>query len=419
MFSRHDPLLAEAASISAVLPLSECVRDSAEVPDIRGDVEECLSSLMAGEEERELLGRVGELALLAEDEKVGELWNVVLRRVCELLEGEEENSDVEKESVCCDVDENKDHHGVINGNDKMDITGVVKDNKEVIGVNNLNEDINDTNKDIDKDINKDTLDSDKDTNKDIIKDINKDTLDSDKDINKDTNNDTNNDINHINNTAIHNSPTLPPSPASSPPSFPAISPPPPSLSSSTPFKIVPIFPPSHLDLLLSEDLQHLWDQIHEFPADPVSQLQRDVVARYHGGKSDPAVFPPWIDFENQLPRDDAMALRQMEGIPAALWMKEGNILLAGSGLRGLRATLRGKSSPGVKMAGIRVLAGMVDRGNWREFGHLGGVSERVLRVVANETVRLLAGKQAADLFVQTVEMSAKLAGIFMFSSVEE
>ena len=114
-----------------------------------------------------------------------------------------------------------------------------------------------------------------------------------------------------------------------------------------------------------------------------------------------------------------MALRQMEGIPAALWMKEGNILLAGSGLRGLRATLRGKSSPGVKMAGIRVLAGMVDRGNWREFGHLGGVSERVLRVVANETVRLLAGKQAADLFVQTVEMSAKLAGNFMFSSVEK
>ena len=170
MFSRHDPLLAEAASISAVLPLSECVRDSAEVPDIRGDVEECLSSLMAGEEERELLGRVGELALLAEDEKVGELWNVVLRRVCELLEGEEENSDVEKESVCCDVDENKDHHGDVNGDDKMDITGVVKDNKEVIGINNLNEDINDTNKDIDKD--------------------------------------TNNDINHINNTAIHNSPTL-------------------------------------------------------------------------------------------------------------------------------------------------------------------------------------------------------------------
>ena len=196
MFSRHDPLLAEAASISAVLPLSECVRDSAEVPDIRGDVEECLSSLMAGEEERELLGRVGELALLAEDEKVGELWNVVLRRVCELLEGEEENSDVEKESVCCDVDENKDHHGVINGNDKMDITGVVKDNKEVIGVNNLNEDINDTNKDIDKDIDKDTLD------------INKDTLDINKDINNDTNNDINNDINHINITAIHNSPTL-------------------------------------------------------------------------------------------------------------------------------------------------------------------------------------------------------------------
>ena len=193
MFSRHDPLLAEAASISAVLPLSECVRDSAEVPDIRGDVEECLSSLMAGEEERELLGRVGELALLAENEKVGELWNVVLRRVCELLEGEEENSDVEKESVCCDVDENKDHHGVINGNDKMDITGVVKDNKEVIGINNLNEDINDTNKDI---------------NKDIDKDINKDTLDINKDINNDTNNDINNDINHINITAIHNSPTL-------------------------------------------------------------------------------------------------------------------------------------------------------------------------------------------------------------------
>ena len=193
MFSRHDPLLAEAASISAVLPLSECVRESAEVPDIRGDVEECLSSLMAGEEERELLGRVGELALLAEDEKVGELWNVVLRRVCELLEGEEENSDVEKESVCCDVDENKDHHGVINGNDNMDITGVVKDNKEVIGINNLNEDINDTNKDI---------------NKDIDKDINKDTLDINKDITKDTNNDINNDINHINITAIHNSPTL-------------------------------------------------------------------------------------------------------------------------------------------------------------------------------------------------------------------
>ena len=193
MFSRHDPLLAEAASISAVLPLSECVRDSAEVPDIRGDVEECLSSLMAGEEERELLGRVGELALLAENEKVGELWNVVLRRVCELLEGEEENSDVEKESVCCDVDENKDHHGVINGNDKMDITGVVKDNKEVIGINNLNEDINDTNKDI---------------NKDIDKDIDKDTLDINKDINNDTNNDINNDINHINITAIHNSPTL-------------------------------------------------------------------------------------------------------------------------------------------------------------------------------------------------------------------
>ena len=148
---------------------------------------------MAGEEERELLGRVGELALLAEDEKVGELWNVVLRRVCELLEGEEENSDVEKESVCCDVDENKDHHGVINGNDKMDITGVVKDNKEVIGINNLNEDINDTNKDI---------------NKDIDKDINKDTLDINKDINNDTNNDINNDINHINITAIHNSPTL-------------------------------------------------------------------------------------------------------------------------------------------------------------------------------------------------------------------
>ena len=219
MFSRHDPLLAEAASISAVLPLSECVRDSAEVPDIRGDVEECLSSLMAGEEERELLGRVGELALLAEDEKVGELWNVVLRRVCELLEGEEENSDVEKESVCCDVDENKDHHGVINGNDKMDITGVVKDNKEVIGINNLNEDINDTNKDINKDINKDTLDINKDinndtnndTNNDINKDtldINKDTLDINKDINNDTNNDTNNDINHINITAIHNSPTL-------------------------------------------------------------------------------------------------------------------------------------------------------------------------------------------------------------------
>jgi len=224
VFSRHDPLLAEAASISAVLPLSECVRDSAEVPDIRGDVEECLSSLMAGEEERELLGRVGELALLAEDEKVGELWNVVLRRVCELLEGEEENSDVEKESVCCDVDENKDHHGVINGNDKMDITGVVKDNKEVIGMNNLNEDINDTNKDInkdiDKDIDKDTLDINKDidkdinkdinndTNKDIDKDINKDTLDINKDITKDTNNDTNNDINHINITAIHNSPTL-------------------------------------------------------------------------------------------------------------------------------------------------------------------------------------------------------------------
>ena len=219
MFSRHDPLLAEAASISAVLPLSECVRDSAEVPDIRGDVEECLSSLMAGEEERELLGRVGELALLAEDEKVGELWNVVLRRVCELLEGEEENSDVEKESVCCDVDENKDHHGVINGNDKMDITGVVKDNKEVIGINNLNEDINDTNKDInkdiDKDIDKDTLDInkdiDKDTNKDTLdinKDINKDTLDINKDINNDTNNDINNDINHINITAIHNSPTL-------------------------------------------------------------------------------------------------------------------------------------------------------------------------------------------------------------------
>ena len=174
---------------------------------------------MAGEEERELLGRVGELALLAEDEKVGELWNVVLRRVCELLEGEEENSDVEKESVCCDVDENKDHHGVINGNDKMDITGVVKDNKEVIGINNLNEDINDTNKDInkdiDKDIDKDTLDInkdiDKDTldiNKDIDKDINKDTLDINKDINNDTNNDTNNDINHINITAIHNSPTL-------------------------------------------------------------------------------------------------------------------------------------------------------------------------------------------------------------------
>ena len=201
MFSRHDPLLAEAASISAVLPLSECVRDSAEVPDIRGDVEECLSSLMAGEEERELLGRVGELALLAEDEKVGELWNVVLRRVCELLEGEEENSDVEKESVCCDVDENKDHHGVINGNDKMDITGVVKDNKEVIGINNLNEDINDTNKDINKDI-------DKDINKDINKDIDKDTLDINKDIDKDTNNDINNDINHINITAIHNSPTL-------------------------------------------------------------------------------------------------------------------------------------------------------------------------------------------------------------------
>ena len=224
MFSRHDPLLAEAASITAVLPLSECVRDSAEVPDIRGDVEECLSSLMAGEEERELLGRVGELALLAEDEKVGELWNVVLRRVCELLEGEEENSDVEKESVCCDVDENKDHHGVINGNDKMDITGVVKDNMEVIGINNLNEDINDTNKDInkdiDKDIDKDTLDINKDidkdinkdinndTNKDIDKDINKDTLDINKDITKDTNNDTNNDINHINITAIHNSPTL-------------------------------------------------------------------------------------------------------------------------------------------------------------------------------------------------------------------
>ena len=215
MFSRHDPLLAEAASISAVLPLSECVRDSAEVPDIRGDVEECLSSLMAGEEERELLGRVGELALLAENEKVGELWNVVLRRVCELLEGEEENSDVEKESVCCDVDENKDHHGVINGNDKMDITGVVKDNKEVIGINNLNEDINDTNKDInkdiDKDINKDTLDINKDTldiNKDIDKDIDKDTLDINKDINNDTNNDINNDINHINITAIHNSPTL-------------------------------------------------------------------------------------------------------------------------------------------------------------------------------------------------------------------
>ena len=215
MFSRHDPLLAEAASISAVLPLSECVRDSAEVPDIRGDVEECLSSLMAGEEERELLGRVGELALLAEDEKVGELWNVVLRRVCELLEGEEENSDVEKESVCCDVDENKDHHGVINGNvdgnDKMDITGVVKDNKEVIGVNNLNEDINDTNKDIDKDIDKDILDINKDTNNDTNNDINKDTLDSDKDtldINNDITKDTNNDINHINNTAIHNSPTL-------------------------------------------------------------------------------------------------------------------------------------------------------------------------------------------------------------------
>lgn len=215
MFSRHDPLLAEAASISAVLPLSECVRDSAEVPDIRGDVEECLSSLMAGEEERELLGRVGELALLAEDEKVGELWNVVLRRVCELLEGEEENSDVEKESVCCDVDENKDHHGVINGNDKMDITGVVKDNKEVIGINNLNEDINDTNKDIDKDIDKDILDINNDTNNDTNNDINKDTLDSDKDtldinkdITKDINNDTNNDINHINNTAIHNSPTL-------------------------------------------------------------------------------------------------------------------------------------------------------------------------------------------------------------------
>ena len=208
MFSRHDPLLAEAASISAVLPLSECVRDSAEVPDIRGDVEECLSSLMAGEEERELLGRVGELALLAEDEKVGELWNVVLRRVCELLEGEEENSDVEKESVCCDVDENKDHHGVINGNDKMDITGVVKDNKEVIGINNLNEDIN-------KDINKDILDINNDTNNDTNNDINKDTLDSDKDtldinkdIDKDTNNDINNDINHINITAIHNSPTL-------------------------------------------------------------------------------------------------------------------------------------------------------------------------------------------------------------------
>ena len=208
MFSRHDPLLAEAASISAVLPLSECVRDSAEVPDIRGDVEECLSSLMAGEEERELLGRVGELALLAEDEKVGELWNVVLRRVCELLEGEEENSDVEKESVCCDVDENKDHHGVINGNDKMDITGVVKDNKEVIGINNLNEDINDTNKDINKDIDKDIDKDTLDINKDIDKDINKDTLDINKDITKDTNNDTNNDINHINITAIHNSPTL-------------------------------------------------------------------------------------------------------------------------------------------------------------------------------------------------------------------
>lgn len=50
----------------------------------------------------------------------------------------------------------------------------------------------------------------------------------------------------------------------------------------------------------------------------------------------------------------------MEGISAALWLKEGNDLLAGSGLRGLRAALRGKTSEGVKMAGIRVLAGMVD-----------------------------------------------------------
>ena len=131
--------------------------------------------------------------------------------------------------------------------------------------------------------------------------------------------------------------------------------------------MVPFFALSQLGLELTDDLQQLWDQITDFPADPVSQLRREVVSRYHGGKSDPAVFPPWIAFESEVPLDDQTALRQMEGISAALWIREGNELLAGSGLRGLRATLRGKTSQNMKMAGIRILAGMVKRRIWREF----------------------------------------------------
>ena len=166
--------MVEAASIPAVLPLCECVAAGEEMGS-RGDVEECMSSLLAGEEEVEMLRRMGELALLVEDEKVGWLWSVVTRRVCELVGDDDDDDD------CMMVVDMEDH-------DKEMVNEEIGDEEtghEEVGHEEID------NRDINDDVNKDQETNDDMTNDDMANDqkTNNDMTNNDMANDQKTNND--------------------------------------------------------------------------------------------------------------------------------------------------------------------------------------------------------------------------------------
>ena len=177
--------MVEAASIPAVLPLCECVAAGEEMGS-RGDVEECMSSLLAGEEEVEMLRRMGELALLVEDEKVGWLWSVVTRRVCELVGDDDDDDD------CMMVVDMEDHDKeMVNEEIGDEETGHEEVGHEEIDNRDINDDVNK-----DQETNDDMNNDDK-TNDDMANDqkTNNDMTNDDMANDQKTNNDmTNNDM---------------------------------------------------------------------------------------------------------------------------------------------------------------------------------------------------------------------------------
>ena len=168
--------MVEAASIPAVLPLCECVAAGEEMGS-RGDVEECMSSLLAGEEEVEMLRRMGELALLVEDEKVGWLWSVVTRRVCELVGDDDDDDD------CMMVVDMEDHDKeMVNEEIGDEETGHEEVGHEEIDNRDINDDVNK-----DQETNDDMNNDDK-TNDDMANDqkTNNDMTNNDMTNNKET-----------------------------------------------------------------------------------------------------------------------------------------------------------------------------------------------------------------------------------------